>query len=383
MVTPEQNESISHIANYLAMNDAKQYTFQIMRSYGFQYDPDSSESENLIIFIQHYCSDPGKEDFIDAMTVLIGNYDLTEVELERVDYNLQNLGYMLEEGMVVEIPKEDDFYEFLEQCLRDPEALKAEGGAYDGALLTLTEGLMENDEDFTLIDYGCGEGRLLFALSHIPKVIKKHITYVGVDVDEEHLEALSAKIKESGFESEFKSCTVMNLQDFFEAGLDADYIFMVNVLHEIPLNELPKLIKDLESMVKKDGVMLIHEMRELIEGEMRFVSWDEEDIDEQFKNTSFNVNVRSYNSRSGIPLLNVHLNREGTTSTALEEIEGNLDNMIKNKLKRIEEELKEIEDSGDELRIRRYGYLLMLKRNIELQYAQFVREKLSDSKKEE
>jgi len=354
--------ALGQIINLIIQNKSVHPLSSIFFSCGESYDPGLPPNENLALILRGYYENQDK--FVDFMSILIGNYYISGNQLERIDANLRKIGYKIERGLVVKILIEDDFYEFIEQCLLNPKIFKAEEGAYDGALITLTENLMEKNEDFILVDFGCGDGRLVYALNNMPDRVLKHLTYIGVDKEESIIKKTEDTIKNIDFNKKIKNYHIFKIVDFFASKIYVDYIFMVNVLHEIPIYELPELLNYFEIHIKHTGKLLVHEMRELIEGEINFISWEHYDFERTFKNTSFDMSTRTYNSKSGAKLINVHLIKNRETVTDIEVIITNLKDMASNKILIIDKEIEELFQKGDITLHKRLAYLLILRHNI-------------------
>jgi 2-polyprenyl-3-methyl-5-hydroxy-6-metoxy-1,4-benzoquinol methylase len=283
------------------------------------------------------------------------------------EFNTLRLDYDLEKSEVITSALSEpdvDFFEFFGQSLKPSESRPAIEGIGDGAIITLAEKIQGMNADFNLVDYGCGEGRLIYGLTRIDDRVLSHMTYIGVDRNQRYLERAGKIIQDTEFNKKVKKYHLVNPEKF-DSMSNLDFIFLVNVLHEIHLLDLPQVLHNFEKNLNKGGIMVVHEMRELVEGELDFVSWDEIDFREVFKDTSFDISVHPYETRQGIPLINVHLTRRSELVTRLEALVDNCFDMFRGKLQRTNKELQEIKLKGK--RSKRYAYLLVLKDNIEAQ----------------
>ena len=158
---------------------------------------------------------------------------------------------------------------------------------------------MSETSAFKLIDYGCGKGRLLEGLKTLDDARKKNLTYIGINKEYPHETEKVAK--SYGIKAEFYTT-----EDFEKLDLKVKYLYLINVLHEIPLNELPSRLYHIFKTLEVGGWIYIHDFLELPEGENIFVNWDAEDIVQLFDPTSFEVVSRPIHlTRKNIALITV------------------------------------------------------------------------------
>lgn len=98
----------------------------------------------------------------------------------------------------------------------------------------------------SILDAGCGNGRLLEALDG------KNVSYLGIDNSRELIKAA----KENYPSHEFREADILDMESVPEKGFD--YIFSLAVLQHIPGQELQiRFLKSLASKLKDGGSMVI------------------------------------------------------------------------------------------------------------------------------
>lgn len=106
--------------------------------------------------------------------------------------------------------------------------------------------VQEVQEGESVIDVGCGNGRLLYGLSD------KNVRYLGVDSSE----GLIQKAQQNFPQQEFRKGDILDLGRIEEVGFD--HVFCVAVLHHIPGFDLRvQALQQLKNKVKKDGRIVV------------------------------------------------------------------------------------------------------------------------------
>ena len=161
----------------------------------------------------------------------------------------------------------------------------------------------------TLLDYGAGLGRVLKGLSSAP--LLGAARYIAVD------EPISPSLKHLC--EEVGVAELVSRTDFLTGTMRNafDAAFALNVLHHIPFSDLPRQIATLLAALKRDGILLLHEMGELREPEQRNVPWAESDIVSLFEMDGITVNPRStVTSGKKVPLTNCIVTVQRLPTTA-------------------------------------------------------------------
>jgi hypothetical protein len=371
--TLKEKMAIGNISNFFGIRSGSMSFDKLLKSYGLENIPEGNKTERLSNTLW-YLYQENRTGLISFLNMLILRHRLDNGDFEELNSYLIHLGFQIDNRKIIEIPVEEDFFSFFVESLKHPESQPAAEGIGDGAIITLSEKIMSMESDFVLVDYGCGEGRLVYGLNCLDGRVLSHLTYIGVDKNTECLEKISKTIKNLDFDKKIKNYELMTPKQFFgeeEKGRETDFVFMINVLHEIPLSDLPGILHRIERKSKVGGNMVIHEMRELVKGELGFVSWEEEDFLEVFKDTTFRVHLHPYETKRSIPLINAHLTK------VMEEPKGigirdshallyyNCTHMYEKKLERVNQQLEAIKKKGN--KPRKYAYLLVLKDNLETQ----------------
>jgi hypothetical protein len=310
-----------------------------------------------------------KSDLTEMIKRICPNIDIRVREILDSARYVSPLGYETKDSHITLHAAEDDFFSFFEQCLKTPKAKVAEEGRYDPAIVGLAEKINGMNKNFVLVDYGCGQGRLIDGLVYIDKKVLALMTYIGVDKDPKCLEASNDAITKSSLKELANSVSLMLQEEFFHTNVKTDYIFAINVLHEIPLIELPTVLHKIESKLRIGGHFVVHEMRELVEGERGFVTWDENDFTTAFKGTSLVPHCHSYETkRDHVPLISVDLIKEEERQVRLVDYVDNCMEMYHSKKHRIGEQLKEIEqNSTATYKSKRFAFLNVLYNNVDRQ----------------
>lgn len=170
----------------------------------------------------------------------------------------------------------EESYKFLSECLKLGKPKRpAEEGSRDSQISQAVQVLLSESDDYTLIDYGVGEGRLIAGLNNLSDKTLQKMTYFGVDIN--YPSKAEVYSKNIGFSNKVNDIKFMTFNDFDDRKIKAKYIFVINVLHEIQLCELPKRLHSLCNSLENNGLIYINDFIELKEGEHDFVTWDYDD----------------------------------------------------------------------------------------------------------
>ena len=103
-------------------------------------------------------------------------------------------------------------------------------------------------EDFSIIDFGCGDGR--FTIAEAFACPKGNV--FGVDIDSNALEFLDSKAKEYGLKN-IKTVLANNVLSFENNSIDM--ITMNDLIHDI--KDTYKLLKEFKQKLKPNGILAI------------------------------------------------------------------------------------------------------------------------------
>jgi hypothetical protein len=191
----------------------------------------------------------------------------------------------------------DETCKFLADCISGQYATRPTDQTGDVQLNAVVQHILTDLTSHTIIDYGCGNGALLNELITLPNAHNRR--YIGINrSDCAEAQQHSREIGFDRYSPEFYTVAE------FEAkpSLRAKYIFLLNVLHEIPVSELAtRLFYVLEAVSSGDGQLLIMDMSRLKEGEPRYNTWNVADIHLIF-HRSARIYARSHLSKAKIPL---------------------------------------------------------------------------------
>jgi 2-polyprenyl-3-methyl-5-hydroxy-6-metoxy-1,4-benzoquinol methylase len=342
--------------------------------------PGNSKIEKLgYVFDKTYNEDVSL--FIDFILAMINAHSLSEKRKDELGSNLSKLGIEYIDDELRVIPSEEDFFTYFDAFLNTPQILPGKEGDGDGAIITFVEKLNGMTSEFNLVDFGCGNGRFIHGLQHLNDEILEKMNYVGVDIEKECLEETLKSIEETGFKDRVKSYELFETQKFLEKKEKNDIVIVINVLHEIDLINLPDILHSLGQNLKHNGHLIVHEMRDLREGEINFITWESKDFLDVFEGTNMKPYIHAYKTKRGFPLINVDLIKQGEEEIKLADYVDNCFIRLYNKLNSIREELKIIKASGDINN--RYAFLLVLKDNIETQISNYEEFELSNMNKKD
>jgi len=190
----------------------------------------------------------------------------------------------------------DDFYR---QCLRAEVSMLGGRGRGDIQVNSLIGLIMANQGACRIVDFGCGKGRLISELATLDKIMLSTLEYIGLDYE---TSAAEATARECGL---YDTCSAVCFGAFDEAKKwygTADFVILINVLHEVPLVELPTVVSGATRLSKPNGLLIFHDMEHLVRGERSFIPWEGAEIAQLLRDSGFEASIRTHTSNSGVPL---------------------------------------------------------------------------------
>ncbi|MCG7847560.1 MAG: HEAT repeat domain-containing protein, partial [ANME-2 cluster archaeon] len=140
----------------------------------------------------------------------------------------------------------------------------AEEGLKDPYIGSFVDRLKSIKEPTSIVDYGCGQGKLLCRLTTLPDVAIKNISFYGVDENTRCRYTSRLTAEKYGFFNSFKTePEFLKPKDFYAKDIRLDYALLMHALHEIKLLDLIEIIYSISAKLKIGGQMFILDQREL------------------------------------------------------------------------------------------------------------------------
>ncbi len=159
-------------------------------------------------------------------------------------------------------PDEYACNKFAAECEKPPETKS--GGSGKDPETELIQTIFKKDD--IVVDYGAGKGRFLeeLALSGKDNIVSK-IQYYAYDCDKKDADACKKVMQSYGVPENRYYNDLSLLQE--QIGEKADYVLLVNVLHEINPVKWVELFEAIRALLKEKGNLVIVEREELTIGE--------------------------------------------------------------------------------------------------------------------
>ena len=205
-----------------------------------------------------------------------------------------------------------------------PDAHSPEDGKTDAYMGILVDKLKSISEPITLVDYGCGKGKLLSAMEGLPQHVRKYISYIGVDVRAEYLYRTELFARKKGYYDslktipEFLNPDMFNSKDFL-----VDYVFVVHTLHEIELVNLIDVIYHISDKLNAGGQIFVLDQRQLIEPEGNYTLWDSNDFETLYSDSGFKVSSMARDTKTEKKLVSVEIEKVEDNCFSIEKVKEN------------------------------------------------------------
>ena len=164
--------------------------------------------------------------------------------------------------MVLSTPKEYASNKFSIECFDPPQTVAANPNDVQNQIIRQV--LKPGD---LIVDYGAGKGRFFegLGIDYAKENIAKEIQYFAFDHDDKDAEKCKSIMNAYGATSENYFNDIGGLTE--KVNSSADYVLLVNVLHEIDPQYWKEVFQNIDNLLKKDGKLIIVERSELTVGE--------------------------------------------------------------------------------------------------------------------
>ncbi len=306
----------------------------------------SDEKQHLLL---------NKIDHISEVVQDMGNIGLKSIDIFLERRRRQNLPVVEEE--------QDDYEDTADQTIRifldKLKDVMAELVEYTPSDPKPETGLTRMDiyraksriigiDNAVILDLGCGSGPLLQALDLIDPDQKKTLYYIGVNY--KNITAAYTFAEKKDLFSKLGKISLYTLDEFEPNSVQADFVFMIDILHHLCPADLDKMVNAAITTLKNNKDIIIIES--LKYRELDKFHWTPSDIKYLFNGYSSSLKVYSY------PEIDTHLGIE--TPVTIASIKKMNDVVIgpdfkdrclalfKRKLKEINNKIKAIESSDKE-----------------------------------
>ena len=159
----------------------------------------------------------------------------------------------------------DKLLKLLEESLRQNPPIAPTELFYDSQTKSIIRELHKIENKICLLDYGCGNLRLLKGLKASDKPL--FVKYVATDVRRQEVNEFS--------KDDYEYVEIPTLRKEYSSCFDA--IILMNVIHEISIEAIATIFEDVRRLLKSTGLFYLVDMSILPEGEplaLPFYSWE-------------------------------------------------------------------------------------------------------------
>ena len=144
---------------------------------------------------------------------------------------------------------------FMGECFEDPEVFEEANN--NDPQLEIFKNIILTNNSINILDFGSGKGRLIEKIRESEKTWKRIKSYDCFDIEPEYNEL----VNNLGANNIYNNLSEIPDNNY-------DLVVLVNVLHEIPINEWTKSINTIKKNLKPDGFLTIIEDTDLPVGEL-------------------------------------------------------------------------------------------------------------------
>jgi 2-polyprenyl-3-methyl-5-hydroxy-6-metoxy-1,4-benzoquinol methylase len=193
--------------------------------------------------------------------------------------------------------------DFYAECLRTEVSMEGNTGIGDLQINSLLGLFLRHEGELTIVDYGCGKGRLASEIATLDSSLLSRTTYVAIDFNTSKAKLTAIDFK---LDTRCKELIFLTYDQAREINKIGDFVIMINVLHEVNLREISSVLSKALELIKPGGYLIIHDMEHISAGEPSFVPWKGEETVKLLHGIDADIGLRKHQSRKGIPLYTVH-----------------------------------------------------------------------------
>jgi predicted ATPase len=171
--------------------------------------------------------------------------------------------YQLQQFMV--LPDVFACNAFAAECLKPQPSIEFKSG--DKQNKQIAENL---SEECIIVDFGAGKGRLLEGIGMDFPELLSQIDYYAYNIDKKDSEECLKVMRRRKKDKKQYFTSIESLKASLDRKGLADFVFMVNVLHEIQPSEWVETFNGVKSLLKTDGHLVVVENEELTYGEKSY-----------------------------------------------------------------------------------------------------------------
>jgi Predicted ATPase len=154
--------------------------------------------------------------------------------------------------------------EFAIECMTYPNSVPYSKG---DPQIKLTEEQLAGEINSVVVDYGAGKGRFIDGIGmEYPKILA-NINYYAYDNNKCDAELCRETMQEYNIDTKNYFNDFESLNEKISSKGGADFVLMINVLHEIPPSSWEEIFGNIAELLNDKGILIIIENEELTYGE--------------------------------------------------------------------------------------------------------------------